>query len=245
MIAERVSFGETVFVQSDMIEQFMADLHPRIPERYVLITHNSDATVTEAQTKLIDEKILHWFAQNVDVSHPKITPIPIGLENARYAHAGRTALFDRARARLTRSPKPRNGRILAAFSVRTNRAVRAPILESLRSNSLVDVFDGWMRQSEYVEKLSGYSFVASPPGNGIDCHRTWEALYLGTVPIVQPSVCMGYFKSLGMPILATENWDERLRESTSDSRTPTTTGTVSALFLDYWRDLILSYVNAK
>lgn len=27
-------------------------------------------------------------------------------------------------------------------------------------------------------------FVISPPGNGIDCHRTWEALVLGLIPIV-------------------------------------------------------------
>ncbi len=29
-----------------------------------------------------------------------------------------------------------------------------------------------------------YSFWLSPRGNGIDCHRTWEALYLDVIPIV-------------------------------------------------------------
>jgi hypothetical protein len=32
--------------------------------------------------------------------------------------------------------------------------------------------------------MSDYQFVASPMGNGYDCHRTWEALALGCVPIV-------------------------------------------------------------
>ncbi|CAF4378106.1 unnamed protein product, partial [Adineta steineri] len=29
-----------------------------------------------------------------------------------------------------------------------------------------------------------YPFWLSPRGNGLDCHRTWEALYLDTIPIV-------------------------------------------------------------
>ena len=30
-----------------------------------------------------------------------------------------------------------------------------------------------------------FAFVASPSGNGLDCHRTWEALLLRSIPIVK------------------------------------------------------------
>jgi hypothetical protein len=30
-------------------------------------------------------------------------------------------------------------------------------------------------------------YVASPRGNGLDCHRFWEGLYLGVTPIVERS----------------------------------------------------------
>ena len=39
------------------------------------------------------------------------------------------------------------------------------------------------KQFDYLKKMSEYSFVASPEGNGVDCHRTWEAFYLNVIPI--------------------------------------------------------------
>jgi hypothetical protein len=36
----------------------------------------------------------------------------------------------------------------------------------------------------YLINLKKHKFVVSPPGNGIDCHRNWEAIYLGCIPIV-------------------------------------------------------------
>ena len=38
----------------------------------------------------------------------------------------------------------------------------------------------WKKQTEYA-------FVISPHGGGYDCHRTWEALVLGCIPIVKTS----------------------------------------------------------
>ena len=49
-------------------------------------------------------------------------------------------------------------------------------------------------------------FVLSPPGNGIDCHRTWEALCLGAIPIVRAK----QFKSLfaDLPVLNVDEWSD-------------------------------------
>ncbi len=56
-----------------------------------------------------------------------------------------------------------------------------------------------MRQSEYA-------FVISPHGNGVDCHRTWEALALGCVPIVRTSPLDALYE--GLPVLIVSNWCE-------------------------------------
>lgn len=37
------------------------------------------------------------------------------------------------------------------------------------------------------DHMTQMQFCASPHGNGLDCHRTWEALCLGCVPIVKSS----------------------------------------------------------
>jgi hypothetical protein len=49
-------------------------------------------------------------------------------------------------------------------------------------------------------------YVLSPPGNGIDCHRTWEALFLGSIPIVKKSFWP--FDKLQIGAKVIEDWSE-------------------------------------
>ena len=37
----------------------------------------------------------------------------------------------------------------------------------------------------YFKQLETFRYVLSPPGEGYDCFRTWEALFLRSIPIVQ------------------------------------------------------------
>jgi hypothetical protein len=48
-------------------------------------------------------------------------------------------------------------------------------------------------------------FCISPPGNGVDCHRVWECLYLKTIPIIRYDDCYNQFKHL--PILFIDDWN--------------------------------------
>ena len=58
-----------------------------------------------------------------------------------------------------------------------------------------------------------YSFVLSPIGNGLDCHRTWEAIYLGCVPVVLCGSLSEEFTS-NLPIFAVEDWSDFFNLST-------------------------------
>jgi hypothetical protein len=57
----------------------------------------------------------------------------------------------------------------------------------------------WKTQSEYA-------FVISPHGNGLDCHRTWEAISLGTIPIVKTSQLDPLFD--GLPVWIVKDWNQ-------------------------------------
>ena len=74
----------------------------------------------------------------------------------------------------------------------------------------------WTRQSELA-------FVASPHGCGLDCHRTWEALVLGCIPIVKRSKISVLFEEL--PVLAVNSWDDvtpgLLQKTVEDMRSKT------------------------
>ena len=45
-----------------------------------------------------------------------------------------------------------------------------------------------------------------PQGTGLDCHRTWEVLIVGCIPIVLSSNLDELYKDL--PIVVIESWDK-------------------------------------
>ena len=47
-----------------------------------------------------------------------------------------------------------------------------------------------------LQQHAHFAFVASPSGNGLDCHRTWEALLLRSIPIVKVSVLYSVVRAL-------------------------------------------------
>lgn len=60
---------------------------------------------------------------------------------------------------------------------------------------------------EYYRKLSNYKFTISPEGNGIDCHRHYEAIICGCIPIIEDNIYMKK-KYSGLPVLFTKDYSE-------------------------------------
>ena len=85
---------------------------------------------------------------------------------------------------------------------------------------------------------SNYAFVISPHGNGYDCHRTWEALILGCIPIVKTSAIDVLYEDL--PVLIVSDWKDvtiELLHSTIDSYKQKVFN-FNKLTLKYWMDMV-------
>lgn len=224
---KKVKEGDIIFVASPFIHEYFNTIHPKIDSPYKLITHNGDNEVGEAESKYIDEKIVRWFAQNNTFRHPKITPIPIGLENRKWFMSG-YVLYKNYKKIKTQTIIKKD-RILYGFNVGTNPTERSIALSELKNNPIADEIVNKLSPKAYFELLNQYKYVASPPGNGLDCHRTWEALYLGVIPIVKESECMKYFKELGLSIEIVTGYNKTFKGSkTLKSHTE------QILNIDYW-----------
>jgi len=234
-----VGAGDVVFVKSSELDKFCLEVLSHLKKRFVLITHNGDLNVDSRFQELASNPtVIRWFAQNALIRHPKVTAIPIGLENQRLYCNGIVKDFNRLQKRSVAKSK----RILSAFSVQTNRSERSHAQKVFRRSRLVDEIP--RRNSRaYRKVLIRYAFVASPPGNGIDCHRTWEALYLGVVPIVRKSP---FFESFpGLPVAAIDAWEEVLDWTEDDlvERFESVSKDISQspyLRFSYWEGLIKS-----
>jgi hypothetical protein len=81
---------------------------------------------------------------------------------------------------------------------------RRSIIETLQKNSIENKSLNW---SDYFTFLPNYKFVISPEGNGIDCHRHYEALLAGCIPIMEHNPLIEE-KYKGCPVLYTTDYSE-------------------------------------
>tara|TARA_B100001093_G_scaffold267666_1_gene256007 strand:- start:2036 stop:3760 length:1725 start_codon:yes stop_codon:yes gene_type:complete len=56
------------------------------------------------------------------------------------------------------------------------------------------------------EEWGNYKYILSPQGAGLDCHRTWEAIMIGIIPIVKSSSIDEIYNEL--PVLVIKDWNE-------------------------------------
>lgn len=95
--------------------------------------------------------------------------------------------------------------------------------------------------SEYLIDLARSKFVLSPRGNGLDCYRTWEALYMGAFPVVRSSEIDSLFENL--PVLIVDEWENVteafLKEKYSEMEAKEFQW--EKLHPEYWFKLINSY----
>jgi len=250
--------GSTVYVCSSAIKAFQS-LLPSLPHPVVLITGDADDDVPthaipsneEFNSLINSEKILHWYSQNLVIQHPKMTAIPIGLDYHTLAQKSmswgprRTPLEQecelieiRNKALPCWSREPAYCYANFQFLMSTRYGTdRIDAMNSIPSY-LVYFEPQKITRKKTWEKQSQFAFVISPHGNGYDCHRTWEALCLGCIPIVKTSPIDILFKDL--PVLIVESWNEvtssKLRETIESYKGKSFN--YNRLELNYWMNLI-------
>lgn len=194
-----------IFVSADFSEYFLTNFPSELSRGLTVLIHNGDLipvdAIYEHSRKFRKLFVVNWLG-DLDIAEP----LPIGLENAWHGVNGNIRRF--ADGLPNRRPnlvgKIRPDRVLLAFNVKTNlserlAAVQVFALSNIKGSTLVS-----LSVSEYHQRLRSTQFVVSPPGNGHDCHRTWEAMYCGAVPIVLEG--QWPFSHIPFPALVTKNW---------------------------------------
>ena len=202
--------NESIFTTPDQLQDLVDHIKANALSltKTCLVIHNGDEVPDFATMDFLSTKFMRIYSTNWLGSHPKIEPIPIGLENIRFLRNGMPSDFKRLslRSGVDFSDRPIN--LLVAFSLHTNPVERNAALSAARNVPGVTIVQNFIPPYEYLELVSQSKFVLSPPGNGPDCHRTWESIYLGAVPIVHESAWP--FKNYNLPVAQVNNWDEIL-----------------------------------
>ncbi len=186
----RTMHDPVVFVKTDFEAIWFTTYHHKF-DSYTLITGNSDYSVPHTQHGLNALDQIKWFTINRVVDHPNLFAIPLGTNNVGRPNGFGFESFDRSENELSKRWKKSfertfdsNKAVAIYFNTETN-PLRNEALRCLRQNGFA-AFPP-MPYNQTMREISKFHFVASPPGNGIDCVRTYESIMRGAIPIVFPS----------------------------------------------------------
>ncbi len=224
--------GMSIYVCSDLLKFFVNTILPKLSHTFVLVTGDSDLCVPKEALNikesfaLIKSKLLiKWYAQNTTVEgNNKIIQMPIGLDyhtifkNPNYKwklpdEGNSPKQQERILINVIKQTKPfyeRIPKIYVNFTIINDRfKQRATALNTIPIE-LMEINNDFIPRTYTWQNMIKYSFVLSPTGVGLDCHRTWEALCLGCIPIV----CINKFTKLfeDLPVLIVNDWKEVTKE---------------------------------
>lgn len=208
----KITFAKTDFVFDGLSELRQVKQSPK-----AFVTHQSDFSITEEHKKHLPADTV-WFAENCEVvGDPNIIGIPNGLNNmnfvinktskdGRYSSCfSHLADFHRDLSIQHENKRQVNNLVYMNFTADTFASERTEVF-NLFSDKRFVTKKSKISHQEFAKDVYNHPFTLSPRGNGYDCVRTWEAIYLGSIPIIKINNVMSHFKEL--PILFVGDWKD-------------------------------------
>lgn len=210
-------------------------------------------------------KLIKWFAQNCiftndktnisnekvynELTNIKICQLPIGLDYHtisndpakfwRDNNEGYSPKYQEMILKQIRNTMPpfyeRNKKIFVNMSLGDENCSRRKALNQIPSE-LLEMNSNPMNRTKVWKEIANYSFAFSPYSSGLDCHRHWEILCLGCIPIMKSIGSDQMFEDL--PVLIVNEWsdiNEQLLEETL-IKFKNTKFNYNKLTLRYWVD---------
>jgi hypothetical protein len=218
----------TIYVCNRAIPDFNRQYLPKIIFPFILLSGDSDEDMpdsifsepSEINNLLNNKYLLKWYCQNwIGGKHPKVTLLPIGLDyhtmqvSSQWGPIMSSQNQEYILEQIKNNGKQFHERELKCYinflGTLGRRKDRKDAFENI-NRELVELEKvGVIRTQSWINQTK-CAFVVSPHGNGMDCHRTWEALILGCIPIVKKSAIDELYEEL--PVLIINDWNEITKE---------------------------------
>ena len=171
--ASHVQAYDTVYVPISQLEYFVYSTLQNITEDFILMSgQNSkppEPIPREVYAAIMKHRrIVKWFLQNLSVHaydpyDPKLRPFPYGIH----------PMQPKALLEEIKTPRNKTNHIFKSwFKTSNNLDVRRNIPNGEQVNA-----------TEFFKRIHESEYVLSPDGDRPECHRHYEAIALGTMPI--------------------------------------------------------------
>ena len=204
----------------------------------ILITHQADTMITKKLFAKKPECINHWFALNVGYKNNSLVPLPLGIAND-YSYKKNIVSKDLLHDINEKKFHDKKVLVYVNFNENTNKKERSWIKPYFNKIDWAEVEEDNLSIKQYADKIKNASFVICPWGNGIDSHRIWETLFLGSIPIVKKHTTFNNLKDL--PIFFVNDFKELTEEKLKEfllSLESSESFNKEKLNVNYWENIV-------
>jgi len=242
--------AEIFFIKPEFLILFCLTILPEIKSKIILITHNTDLSSPGNYLELIsnNSNIVHWFGVNSDLKlkNIKFTPIPLGLSN-RYNNIYNTPEVIKQVQGYAFKNNNKKHFLGLNFVANTNLSERSQAYNYFCNKSFTKTFvnnnnHGIKIYPEYLKDMAETKFIVCPHGNGLDTHRVWEALLVGSIPIVKASSLDVLYQDL--PVIIVKKWQDITKDFLDNKYEIISKNLknkkykLEKLYFNYWHDKI-------
>jgi hypothetical protein len=239
--------GETIYIHPTALKNFLINYLPSVKFPFILLSGDSDTTVPqdvreEARQILENPFLICWYSQNCVEPQEKLQQLPIGLDfhtlaRGAYSWGPQQSLESQMQdiINLKNIKYMRVSKCYANFQFLMNTRYAGDRHEAVQQipKNLVFYQPRKTTRMECWRNMIQCKYTISPHGNGLDCHRTWEALVLGCIPILKTSPLDPMFA--GLPVLIVKKWSD-ITQTLLDTFIPDYSQ-LHKLELSYWKTL--------
>jgi hypothetical protein len=246
-----------IFIHTNYIYSYIP-LFESVSNKFIVIsTNNFDVyfPFNNIQDKILNilskNNLIKWFAINSIINHPKIQAIPIGPKyqwTSTDFFGENKIMMNNIYAKYCSTPEQlfqndKENLLYFNYDKKTTTSPYYTQHQNIRIhvyNILSNRFTFLPNQpfENYIQTLSTYKFSICPPGNGIDTHRAWESLMMGTIPIMMHTPIDNLFDDL--PVVFIDDWniitEEFLNNKYKELRNKKYN--FNKCYCDYWHNYI-------
>lgn len=186
-------------------------IHPESINLYktrILITGHSDYAVDDELYKKYSNLCDFWMGVNMDTKNG--IKLPLGITNdtnESYEHKlyGNLNIMKS----VSLEERSKSNLIYMNFNINTYKSERQMVYDIFKDKPFVKIGkieNNINGRTNFLRDIKESKFVLCPRGNGIDTHRLWETLYMGSIPIVRMENAYSDFTDL--PILFVNDWKD-------------------------------------
>ena len=211
-----------------------------IKKKTLLVTHSTDWKITEERYNKLPPNVIRWFSPNIAFKGERLQSVPLGLETLQRFDFHHIYKIEKMKAKIKEEKIAKNWLFLCHSSHQANITDREEAYKVLAHQPFVTAIyrPNIFAFDDYINNIYSHPFMISPEGSGIDCHRTWECLYMDTFPVMKRNINMSYYEDL--PICFVEKWSDVTEKFLSEEydRIINSEWNLKKIDFDYWKQVI-------